>query len=564
MEIAQIMSNPLAAASPGGETPGAANAGGTADLFQGMLFASLLAADASSEGLRTEGAELMPGATRPETAAQTGSSSTIPEMLSCYMRSTEVNGGKLSEESKNARMAEMEKYPAMSPPAADTRVLDEEITSSPESAVLLEKFGFRFKESGNGVQLDVFPKENGTADEEKADKGNENEQGGILATVSVLQEIFSKAVPEANRGTHALLETTLARSVGWNGGTAVSETDAPEYFQDAGAVEKSSDQLKMPVRSSEADGMGLAGNVKELTSLPAATPNGATSADQQPGNRGDLPITEVVKAAGEKGEVYSQGSMTASAATVSSRATAFSRAIGAGNGTEAPESHPKAEEARGIDGNWMGSSGLSPKTGDEEATISRDDFARQESKGGADARDFPEKHDLAGNFEVLHTASGGKPDAVSSTFEKGTINETVLRQIREKLAASLPEKDTGKVTLRLNPRELGDLTIDIRMENQKVAIDISAQNAVVKEALMQHLDTLKETLTRQNITMERFDVSTGTGHGADHSSRQERQQARQQGNGAAFSFEGYRREETVQARHTDWLPRENSLVDMRW
>jgi len=560
MGIAQIMSNPPAAASPGGETLGAANAGTTADLFHGKLFASLLAADASSEGRRTQGAESAPVGSR---LAQSGSGTTVPEMLPCCMRPTDVNGGMLPEELKNARMADMKKYPAMPLPADDNRVNVEEITSSPESSGLLETLVLRFRETGNGVQLEVSPKENGTADAGKAGEGKDSEQCGILAAVSVLQEVFSQKVPEADSGTRALLETAPPGPAGMNGGPAVGEKDVPGYFHNAAAGEKPADQLKLPVRSSEADGMGFADNVKELTSLPAATSTGATSAEQPSGSRGDVPIKEVVKAAGGKGDAYSQGSMNASTAAVSSRAAAFSKAIGAVNGTEPRESHRKAEETRGIDGNGTGSSGLSPTTNDTEATL-RDDFTRQESKGGTAARDFSVKQDLAGNFEVPRTASGDKPDAVAAPLDKETINETVLRQVREKLAAPLPGKDTGKVTLRLNPRELGDLTIDIRMENRNVAIEISAQNAVVKEALMQHLDTLKETLARQNITMERFDVSAGAGHGADHSNRQERQQAQQQSNGAAFPFEGYRREETVQARHTDWLPREHSLVDMRW
>ncbi|MEA5114718.1 MAG: flagellar hook-length control protein FliK [Geobacteraceae bacterium] len=536
MEIAQIMSNPVAPASPGGETSGSANTGATADLFLDKLFASLFAADASSEGLKAKGRELLAG-----------------------------DEGMHPEESKKARMAEQKKYPAMLLPVADTQALDEEITTSPESSGLVEKFGLHLKETGSGVHLEVFQEEeNSTVAEGEADEGGKIDQRGFMTAVTVLQNLFANVASEADRGIPAPLETAAARIAGWGEGFAENEKAVPENLQDANAGQISLDQRKMQAQSSEADGIRLADKVKDLTSLPAAPSPGGTSADQPPVKQGELPITEVAKTAGGKGDVYSQISMSASATTVSTRGTAFSKVTGTRKGTDPQESHRNAEETKGMEGNGMGSARLSPKTGDTEASMSRDDFSRQENKGSAASREFSVKQDLAGNFEVLNTASGNKPDAVSLPIDKGSLNETILRQVREKLAASLPEKDTGKVTLRLNPRELGDLTIDIRMENQKVAIDVTAQNPVVKEALMQHLDTLKETLTRQNITMERFDVSTGTGQGADHSSRQERQPAQQQTNGTAFPFDGYYLEETAQVRHTDWLPRENALVDMRW
>ena len=65
----------------------------------------------------------------------------------------------------------------------------------------------------------------------------------------------------------------------------------------------------------------------------------------------------------------------------------------------------------------------------------------------------------------------------------------------------------GSITLKLHPEELGELKINMRMEDQHLKVEITTQNQSVKDALMQNLDILKETLSRQNISMERFDVT---------------------------------------------------------
>ncbi|MRR58602.1 MAG: flagellar hook-length control protein FliK [Deltaproteobacteria bacterium] len=154
------------------------------------------------------------------------------------------------------------------------------------------------------------------------------------------------------------------------------------------------------------------------------------------------------------------------------------------------------------------------------------------------------------------------PQATES--DRGRVHEEILSQVREKLANHNPVSGDSRITLKLNPGELGELQLNVRMEDRKMSVEVTAQNPVVKEALLQNLDQLKDTLSRQHIHMERFDVSTGTGQqGAGQSFREGRQTAHRQFDDLPFSPAGYFREDQVAASVAGWEPREHSLVDMR-
>jgi flagellar hook-length control protein FliK len=86
-----------------------------------------------------------------------------------------------------------------------------------------------------------------------------------------------------------------------------------------------------------------------------------------------------------------------------------------------------------------------------------------------------------------------------------------MSQVKENLGSQPLGKD-GQISMKLHPEELGELKINMRMENQHLKIEIVADNRSVKEALIQNMDSLKETLSRQNIVMERFEVLTGGGN----------------------------------------------------
>lgn len=148
--------------------------------------------------------------------------------------------------------------------------------------------------------------------------------------------------------------------------------------------------------------------------------------------------------------------------------------------------------------------------------------------------------------------------------EKGHLHQEILSQVRERLESHVQGGGDGRITLRLNPRELGELQLNVRMDDRRMSVEVMAQNPVVKEALLQNLDQLRDTLSRQNIQMERFEVATGTGQqGAGQPFREGRQGAHRHADDIPYSPAGYYREESAAIPAAGWETRENSLVDVR-
>jgi len=165
---------------------------------------------------------------------------------------------------------------------------------------------------------------------------------------------------------------------------------------------------------------------------------------------------------------------------------------------------------------------------------------------------------------VRETERVGQPSA-TALAEKApeSEHEHIILQVKEKLAVHSFRGGNDQISFTLHPEELGELKIMMRMDDQRLRVEIIAQNQTVKEALMQNLEGLKETLSKQSITVDRFDVSTGGGtfnqafHEGRHTGRERNFQPYPQ-------FGGGLKEPEQKNIVTAWLPRENSLVDVRF
>lgn len=188
------------------------------------------------------------------------------------------------------------------------------------------------------------------------------------------------------------------------------------------------------------------------------------------------------------------------------------------------------------------------------------------SEGKSGNHNLSQKVVSSGSFDAVSKGDLGPLSEVPREHETSALHENILSQVREKLVSQDLSGTVSKISLKLNPHELGELQIHVRLEDQKMKVDITAQNPLVKEALLQNLDQLKDTLMRQNISMERFNVSTGDGQGQafNQSFREGRQSAYQTPETFSYPLSGYYQEGTQvrQAAFAD--SRENSLIDMRF
>jgi flagellar hook-length control protein FliK len=141
------------------------------------------------------------------------------------------------------------------------------------------------------------------------------------------------------------------------------------------------------------------------------------------------------------------------------------------------------------------------------------------------------------------------------------IHESILTQVRTSVV-SHDGKGNGTITVRLNPVELGELQVNLRIENQQVKVEIITDNRTVRDALMGNLDHLKETLLKQNLTMERFDVSSGGGNGFSQGFREDRGDQRRIST-LPFGHDAAPFEKVRENGQDDWGVTDNSLVNLR-
>ena len=73
--------------------------------------------------------------------------------------------------------------------------------------------------------------------------------------------------------------------------------------------------------------------------------------------------------------------------------------------------------------------------------------------------------------------------------------------------ASNRRLDTGEVTLRLHPQELGEVRMAIKVEQDNVRAHIIAQNPQAQEMIDRHLPRLREALEQQGLNLHQIEVT---------------------------------------------------------
>ncbi len=245
---------------------------------------------------------------------------------------------------------------------------------------------------------------------------------------------------------------------------------------------------------------------------------------------------------------------------------AFESAMAGRNGAvNAPENSPQGKAAA-IPNAAAVNGGIAPEK--MEIVIAAEQAEARNEAGGAPSGKLREGK-TTDNVSVatpppvaVEMRSAGERTPGASHERKIPSNEQIFNQVREKLDAGNQTSSDGRITLKLHPEELGELKISMQLKDQSLKVEIVTQNPTVKEALMQHIDTLKETLSRQNIAMERFDVSADPRQAFQQGGREERQTA--QGNGRIDNVPRYSVDsgEDITALPSYSWENDNSLINL--
>lgn len=202
---------------------------------------------------------------------------------------------------------------------------------------------------------------------------------------------------------------------------------------------------------------------------------------------------------------------------------------------------------------------------DMQGTEFASGLAKEKGKGGEESPVGREKGDsgFAGN---LMTQAPPPQEAVKGTERTTAVEKTphlnredIFSQVREGLERHGVKGD-GAVSIKLHPEELGELRLNIRVEDQRVKVEVLASHRMVKDLLMDNLESLKETLQKHRLNMESFDVSTNVGNG---SSRQF-SEGREPGQTPVYAaLGGIDPAEPSVAQAEKWEERDDALVDVR-
>ena len=109
----------------------------------------------------------------------------------------------------------------------------------------------------------------------------------------------------------------------------------------------------------------------------------------------------------------------------------------------------------------------------------------------------------------LHKMSSATTKPVANEPLRQDISEQLLPQVKESLQQHELKQGKQQITLTLSPENLGELKMNMNLQGGKLTVEIVTENRSVRDAIMQNADSLKESLARQNITMESFDITTG-------------------------------------------------------
>lgn len=159
---------------------------------------------------------------------------------------------------------------------------------------------------------------------------------------------------------------------------------------------------------------------------------------------------------------------------------------------------------------------LAPKGA--SSSLSTDDFINLRTKSFLKKSDsLPVSSTLAGGgAEVAMLKSvDGSPmplatvDAPVTTghMMRPVLSHDAVHQLSNQMALMNQVKQNGEIRIRLRPDHLGELSMSIKNQGSAISVKIQAQDAEAKQILESSLSSLRESLSQQNLSVARFEIT---------------------------------------------------------
>ncbi|BCG48974.1 hypothetical protein GEOBRER4_n3869 [Citrifermentans bremense] len=400
--------------------------------------------------------------------------------------------------------------------------------------------------------------------------------GRTAAGLSLQQEIADRlAVSKAQTPNRQPLEVAAQQAPQGEDAQGAEQEVAGEALRQGGAARgevapQETSKVAQPATSGTAQ-LGTTGTAQQATSTVQQETNSTTQ--QAATDTAQQTITGTAQQAASNSSQTATGNMAQPADSAPQAAAAAiggqerkteartGQAKGEGQRQELREAAEEPLEAVNGDTVTQGRPAVKPQGG---FSVAGDADHADGHAGGA--KDAPRKVagiEGAGEAAVSKAQQVEQPAqpqaAAKATREEGALHRDVLAQVKQGTMVH-DGKGNGTMSIRLNPGELGELKIQVHMEDNRFKVEVHAENRTVRDLLMNNLDSLKEALSGKDLAMEGFDVSTG---GGDFFGRQaeQRESLRQQAMPKPVRLAGY--EALEERRFTYATPAGGGLLDLR-
>lgn len=113
---------------------------------------------------------------------------------------------------------------------------------------------------------------------------------------------------------------------------------------------------------------------------------------------------------------------------------------------------------------------------------------------------------LSGHKQFFQLQSSAPVQQVQTSDEKpGTVDQQILNTWKQMKFTPFGNS-SGRFTVRLNPENLGFITIQLTKQNGVYASKITASTQAAKELLEHHLPQLKQALPNMSVQVDRFHI----------------------------------------------------------
>ncbi len=193
----------------------------------------------------------------------------------------------------------------------------------------------------------------------------------------------------------------------------------------------------------------------------------------------------------------------------------------------------------------------------------------ESSRAAAPAANLPETRDpKTSNRPPSQSASSQQTRAGDRADRTQAGSETAPTKFDElvRLIRLRSGNVQSSARMHLNPPELGRVRIDVRMEGERLQIDVRTVSDDAKKVLTERSADLRAALAEQGITVDRFDVDTDASHDdGGESSRPSFEQAadRQQSNQGTRTVSGGVGSDQREADNTDSIAWDRDVVAER-